>query len=89
MPLANGPLGINIQKFLGDLPHRLSNFFLGCLPALGSQAVQLGLLVCESLVFADPVKLINRNIELVVIAIINDQVVALMTGNLHVDQTTK
>ena len=85
MSLAHGPFGVNIQQFLGDLPDRVADLFLGRLPALRAQAVEFGFLIGQPLVAADPVQTVNRHIELVVVLVAYQEKIAALTGDLHID----
>ena len=89
MPLAHGPFGIDIQEFLRHFPDRITDLFLGGLPPLRSQPVKLRLLVGQPLVPADPVETINRNVELILVPIADEQEITSLPGDFHVDHALK
>ena len=86
VPLAHGPLCIDVEQFLGDLPDRVGDLFLGTLPALRAEAVEFGLLVGEPLVAAHPVEPVHGHVEFVAAAELDLHEVAVLAGKLHVDQ---
>ena len=84
--LAQFPVGIDIEQFLGDLPHLFLDLGLGRLPGLGAEFVDFRLLIGEPLVAGDQVEPVHRQVELVAVAVFNVDEVVGDPLELHGDQ---